>query len=140
MADPAAVASLVWRRVSPEGDAPADDAFADWFALWARDHAATHVPFVAFERGLAVGVGWLAVVERVPGPNGQRRLCGDIQSVYVLPERRNTGIGTELVRAIVGHADRLGLEHLTVHSSEGAVSLYRRAGFSLDPELLYRRG
>ena len=86
MADTATVANLVWRRVSPAGEAePPDDSFAAWFAVWASDHAATHLPFVAFESGASVGIGWLAISERVPGPDRQRRLCGDIQSVYVLP-------------------------------------------------------
>lgn len=138
--DMATLASLVWRRVSPEGEpAPPDARFAAWFAEWATDHAATHVPFVAVESDAPVGIGWLAVSERVPGPDRRCRLCGDIQSVYVLPERRNTGIGTQLVRAMLDYADVHGLEHVTVHSSERAVSLYRRTGFSLDPELLYRR-
>ena len=36
-------------------DAP--QSFAAWFAVWATDHAATHVPFVAFESGASVGIG-----------------------------------------------------------------------------------
>ena len=137
--DMATVANLVWRRASPEGEpAPPDAGFAAWFAEWAMDHAATHVPFVAIESGASVGIGWLAVSERVPGPDRRWRFCGDIQSVYVLPERRNTGIGAALVRAMLAYADAHDLEHVTVHSSARAVSLYRRTGFSLDPELLYR--
>ena len=124
--DMATAANLVWRRVSPEAESPPPDVgFAAWFAQWATEHAATHVPFVAAENGASVGIGWLAVSERVPGPDRRLRFCGDIQSVYVLPERRNAGIGTELVRAMLVYADAHGLEHITVHSSERAVSLPR---------------
>ena len=52
-----------------------------------------------------------------------------MQSVYVAPERRGGGVGVALMRAVLDEARALELEHVTVHSSSRALSLYRGAGF-----------
>ena len=35
---------------------------------WTREHENSHVPFLAFETERPVGMAWLAVVDRIPGP------------------------------------------------------------------------
>jgi hypothetical protein len=40
-----------------------------------------------------------------------------VQSVYVVPELRDGGIGAALQEAVLAEAGRLELEHVTVHSS-----------------------
>ncbi len=72
----------------------------------------------------------------MPRPGLTTRLSADVQSVFVLPAQRGRGIGAALVRAVTDHALRLGATHVTVHSSEGAVSLYERLGFASSPLLL----
>ncbi len=93
----------------------------------------THLPFVAEVDDDVVGMAWLAVVERVPSPERRRRHSGDVQSVYVLPQLRDRGIGGALLEAVLAEAGRLRLEHVTVHSSDRAVPLYQRGGFQPDP-------
>ncbi len=82
-------------------------------------------------------MAWLALAARVPRPGRTGRLCGDVQSVYVVPEHRSAGVGVALVRALLQHAEALGLEHVTVHSSKRAVPVYERAGFAATRELLW---
>ena len=129
--DATALAGLRVRARSESGAARGSDpdGFVDALSAWMSTHLSTHRPFVAEVDGRIVGMAWLVVVERVPSPERRRRRSGDVQSVYVRPELRNRGVGAALLDAVLAEARSLGLEHVTVHSSEGAVSLYRRAGF-----------
>lgn len=108
-------------------------AFAEWFA----SNAATHHAYLAIVDGAPVGMAWLAVLDRVPTPARPRRRSGDVQSVYVVPELRNAGVGAALLTAVLADARRLGLEHVTVHSSERAVALYQRTGFGTGERWLH---
>ncbi|SNT59704.1 Ribosomal protein S18 acetylase RimI [Asanoa hainanensis] len=138
--DAEALAGLRWRRVTEEGDYRGTDRadYLAYFARWLADHADSHLPFLAFDgEEAAVGMAWLMVAERVPTPGRRRRWCGDIQSVYVVPELRNDGIGALLLGAVLAEARRLDLEHVTVHSADRAVPFYQRVGFAPDRTLLY---
>jgi GNAT superfamily N-acetyltransferase len=122
-----------------ECEEPEGAAFAPDLLRWWTTHDDSHVAFLAvLPSGDAVGMAWLALIARVPRPGGAARVCGDVQSVYVVPEQRAAGVGTALLRGVVQHAESLGLEHVTVHSNQRANSLYERAGFTSSPELLLR--
>ena len=131
------LARLLRLNASPAEQEQATGSFADDLAGWWAEHARSHIPFIARDPGPdVVGMAWLAVVPRVPRPGRLARLSADIQSVFVLPAQRGRGIGTALVRAVTDHAVGLGAAHVTVHSSEGAVTLYERLGFTSSPLLL----
>ncbi|MFR9779060.1 GNAT family N-acetyltransferase [Micromonospora sp. MS34] len=137
-ADAAALARLRWRQATDEGGYRGADrvAFLELFTDWLANHLPTHLPFVAEVDGDVVGTAWLMVADRVPGPGRPRRRDGDVQSVYVVPERRDSGVGATLLEAVLAEARRLELEHVTVHSSERAVPLYQRVGFQHDQRWL----
>ena len=130
-ADAVGLAGLRLGRLSEEdGHGDVDRvAFAASFSAWVGDHLETHLPFVAEVGGEVVGMAWLMIAERVPGATRPYRRCGDVQSVYVVPGKRDSGIGAALMDAVLAEADRLALEHVTVHSSDRAVPFYQRAGF-----------
>ena len=107
----------------------AAEAFTSAFEAWVREHRGTHVPFVAVAAGEVVGIAFLAVIVRVPGPARGSRQAGALQSVYVHPERRGAGIGRRLCEAVIDEASRRGLDYLIVHPSERSFPLYRRLGF-----------
>lgn len=132
MADASALAELRWRWVVGERGrfAPDREAFVVSFESWFGAHVATHMAFLAELDGTAVGMAWLAVVDRVPTPVTPRRRSGDVQAVYVDPSLRNEGIGAAVLAAVLEEAHALGLEHVTVHSSGDAITLYERMGFS----------
>lgn len=131
------LARLLWLNGSPAEREHPMGPFEDDLARWWAEHEGSHIPFVARTSGSdVVGMAWLAVVPRVPRPGRLARLSADVQSVFVLPDQRGRGIGAALVRAARDHALRLGAEHVTVHSSEGAVPLYERLGFTSSPLLL----
>jgi GNAT superfamily N-acetyltransferase len=131
--DAPALARLRWRwRAEERAEAPGVDraAFLDFFTAWVIDHLATHLPFVVEVDGRLAGMAWLMLSDRVPAPGAMDRRTADVQSVYVLPELRDAGVGSALIAAVVAEARRRELEFVTVHSSDRAVPVYQRAGFA----------
>ncbi|GAA4535202.1 GNAT family N-acetyltransferase [Amycolatopsis samaneae] len=137
----AAVAELRWRRVLENGETPVTTSgeFKRQFLAWARHNASTHHCLVVVRDGVVLGMAWLAVTPRVPIPGALERASGDVQSVYVLPEERDRGLGGRLIAKTLELARKLGVERVTVHSTARAVSAYSRAGFAVSPELLQIR-
>jgi GNAT superfamily N-acetyltransferase len=110
--------------------------FAEYFTAWVIDHLATHVPFLVEVDGRLAGMAWLALADRAPGPAALDRRTGDLQSVYVVPDLRDRGVGAQLLTAIQQYAKDRELEYVTVHSSGGAVRFYQRWGFDRDERWL----
>jgi len=133
-----AVAELRWRWAQETGRARviARDEFVPRFVAWARANQATHQCFVALRDEVVMGMARLAIVPRVPSLRAIERASGDVQCVYVVPEERDGGVGSRLIDAVLALARELGLERVTVHSSERAVPAYTRRGFAVSPQLL----
>ncbi len=130
-ADVAALALLryTW-RVGERGESGDPAEFAAAFGTWWDENAHTHLAWLAERGGEPVGMAWLALIHRVPGPERFRRVSGNVQSVYVLATERGVGTGALLVEAVVAHARADELGYLTVHPSELSYPLYERAGFA----------
>lgn len=130
-ADASALARLRWQwRTGEGGEQPTMLArFVEDFSAWWSARFDTHHAFIAEVDGGPVGMAWLAVIDRIPGPERWFRRSGNVQSVYVQPESRDAGVGAQLVAAVVAHARTLGLEYLSLHPSTRSFDLYRRAGF-----------
>ena len=137
-ADAPTLARLRWQWRTDERAEPGPDreTFCDFFASWVIDHLDTHLPYVVEVDGRIAGMAWLVPADRVPGVTRLDRRTADIQSVYVVPELRNTGVGATLLDALIAEARARELEHVTVHSSDRAVSFYLRGGFAQDPHWL----
>ncbi|MFI9402480.1 GNAT family N-acetyltransferase [Nocardia sp. NPDC052316] len=134
----AAVALLRWQWVTEKRGTPdiTREEFTAWFVAWAKDNERSHQCWVVVDGDLVLGMAWLAVTQRVPTPHAPERASGDLQCVYVVPEHRDTGLGGRLIDAVVVEAGRLGLERVTVHSSDRAINAYLRHGFAVSPRLL----
>lgn len=130
-ADIAALALLRYTWCVDEGGETGEPVdFAAAFAAWWAEHEATHLCWLAERGGQPVGMTWLGVLHRVPGPERFRRVAGVVQSVFVLPSERAAGVGTLLIDALVAHARADELGYLIVHPSERSYGLYERAGFA----------
>ena len=106
-------------------------------AEWARAHAVTHLPHVAVDvDGRIVGMAWLALAPRVASTDSLNRISGDLQSCYVLPEFRGSGVGGRLVDAVLDTARALNVEHVTVHTTPDSIGMYTRHGFTGHAQLL----
>ena len=136
--DAAALADLRLEALAETtGSAEPDGrAFVESFCAWFGDHLPTHLAFLAELDGVVVGMAWLMIAERVPSPERRFRRYGDVQSVYVVANRRDRGIGGDLLGAVLVEAVRLELEHVTVHANDRALTLYQRAGFEHDQRWL----
>jgi GNAT superfamily N-acetyltransferase len=136
-ADAPDLARLRWQRATRERGHQGEnlEEFVATLGAWMRGHP-EHRAFVAEATGDVVGMAWLAVLDRVPTANKYARRCGDVQSVFVVPERRDRRVGALLMSAVLDEARRLKLEHVTVHSSSRAVRFYERNGWVHDPEWL----
>jgi GNAT superfamily N-acetyltransferase len=135
-ADELAQLRWIWRAV--ERDEKGDpDRFRTDFRDWMAEHRRTHLPFVVESDGSAVGMAWLVVIERIPGPENWTRLSGAIQSVYVLAEHRNGGLGSMLMQQLIQRGRQLGLDYLSVHPSPRSFPFYRRLNFQGEGSLLF---
>jgi GNAT superfamily N-acetyltransferase len=121
-----------------EGKAAPLESYDEFVANYCRWWAGidTHRAVVAEADGDLVGAGVLALLQRVPDVDHLVRVDGDIQSVYVAPEHRGTGIGALIVRELMSIAAGLGCEKVTVSSSTRALPLYVREGFGPGAKLL----
>jgi GNAT superfamily N-acetyltransferase len=139
--DLSALAALRYRwRVDEEGESGRDlEEFESEFRGWYVEHRNTHTAYLSFLDGVAVGCAWLFVVDRIPGPGRFVRRSGMLQSVYVKPELRNTGIGTQLVRFIIDEAHAMDLDYLMVHPSTASFDFYRHLGFDESGKVLELR-
>jgi ribosomal protein S18 acetylase RimI-like enzyme len=135
--DAPALARLRWQWRVDERSEVGDisrESFLTFFAEWAIDHFATHVPFLAEADGRIAGMAWLVLIDRPPSPARLDRRGAEIQSVYVIPELRGKGVGEALMAAIRRHANDRELGHLTVHSAKAAIGFYERLGFVHDEQ------
>ncbi|MGW4873916.1 GNAT family N-acetyltransferase [Streptomyces chartreusis] len=134
----AAVAELRWHWVQ-ELYGSSDitlEGFVPRFVAWARETESSHRCMVMARDDVVIGMAWLAITQRVPHPRAFERMSGDVQCTYVVPEERDRGLGGELIEAVLAWARELGLERVTVHSSDRAVPAYSRHGFEVSPRLL----
>lgn len=125
-----------WLRETGERVAGSGEDFVEHFTAWARRNSTSHRCLVLVRDDTVIGMGWLALVQRVPTPLVPERLSGDVQCVYVVPGERDAGLGGQLIDALLELARELGLERVTVHSSFRAISAYCRRGFGTSPRLL----
>jgi GNAT superfamily N-acetyltransferase len=97
--------------------------------------------WVAEADGELLGTVWMELVERVPRPHSLRRFIGYVTNVYVIPARRNSGVGGRLVQAAIRWGRDSDCEILVLWPSEASVRFYERGGFrSADSVMEFRYG
>jgi putative acetyltransferase len=119
-----------------------EDYHADLFDLDRYYFSQGHLFWIAEDHeGRAIGTVALELFERVPGEagevveaDGERRLAGAdcaLQRLYVHPEARRSGVGSELLNTVIEEARLRGRELMEIWSDkrfEGAHRLYERLG------------
>jgi len=127
---------------APEGTATVRQAVAaDLLAVYRIEKASFPQPwpFSAFERyvgepGFLVadiedGVAGYVVADSVPNHG---RPLGHVKDIAVHPDRRDEGLGTKLLRRVLGVLDAEGVASVKLEvrdSNDGAMELYRDFGF-----------
>ena len=120
-----------------EIDRGADDAaFAGRFSSWMDEERGRRLFWIARDRGRAVGMVNLLVVERMPRPRQPAGRWGYLGNLFVLPGDRRSGVATLLVEALLADAAARGLERVIAHPSERSLPFWRRSPFGEASDLL----
>ena len=89
----------------------------------------------------AIRERFLVVSEDANGITGFGQLnqaSGEVEAVYVLPDRQREGIGTALLRSLEEAARAAGLTQLNLSATTNAVSFYERAGYTRGASAVHR--
>lgn len=138
--DARALAELRWtfKQEDYEGQPPVPARSLEGVELWIRDRLGDGrwSAWVAETGSEIFGHVFLCPVERMPEPYADNNPVGYVTNFFVLPPRRNKGVGSALLEALKQHARSVGLEGLIVWPSERSTPLYQRSGFQPPEELL----
>jgi GNAT superfamily N-acetyltransferase len=139
-ADAAALSRLRWEfRI--EVGTPASrsrsafEAEMEAFAREVLSDGGTWRAWVAEDGERLLGCVWLQLVEKVPHPSRSRRErpIAYVTNMYVEPDRRNEGLGRELLDVAVAFAREAGADGVLLWPSERSLPFYERAGFEPGP-------
>jgi GNAT superfamily N-acetyltransferase len=119
---------------------PADlsrEAFDDEMRSFVASALADGAPWrawVASDGDRLVGCVWLQLVEKVPHPARARweRPLAYVTSMYVEPDRRDAGLGRELLEAALAFARARNVDGVVLWPSPRSRPFYARAGFGTD--------
>ncbi len=120
------------RHVWTEEDAGAaidDPGYRERFdGFWAAE-ASRRTHWIAEVDGVAVGMASIVTMSRMPQPGRPDSAWGYVHHAYVVPDRRDAGIGTALFAAVVAGARQQGFHQLVLNPRERSLPFYRRLGF-----------
>jgi GNAT superfamily N-acetyltransferase len=140
-AEPLARMRLVFRSEagSLAGDAAA---FLSRCAAWMARRLAEESSWrawVAVEGDAIVATIWLQLIEKLPNPVGEAELHGYVSSLFVVPDSRDQGLGTALLREALADCDKHGVDAVILWPTPRSRPLYERHGFAVRDDLLERR-
>ena len=78
--------------------------------------------------------------EKMPNPVNEPELHAYITNFYVVPEKRDQGLGRELLNEALSWCRGQGTDAVILWASPGSKSLYRRYGFIESADLFELRG
>lgn len=125
---------MQWRRATISavfGQAPdkeLDTATMKYYVRHLRD--GSHVPCIAYLNCRQVGCASLCIYDEMPSPDNLTGRCGYVMSVYVLPEFRDKGVGTAMLKWLLDMARKRGCGRVWLESTIDAHDLYASLGFS----------
>ena len=101
-----------------------DESFESYVAFElsrATRSRATIRAWCAEEDGRLVAAMWLHTVPRVPAPgHGDPRPMGYLTNMYVVPDRRSHGLGSEMLQTLVEHCMTSGFELVLTFPADDA--------------------
>jgi GNAT superfamily N-acetyltransferase len=139
-ADADALAQLRYAfRLERRPATESDEAFTRRCSNWMRPRLrgdSRWTAWVAERERRLIGQVWLQIVEKLPNPGPESELHAYLSNFFVLPRERNSGAGTQLLRAAVAHCRSSGVDTVFLWPTERSVALYRRTGFGPPSDLL----
>ena len=134
-ADGPALAALRRAWTAEQHGAVDDAEFEARFLDWYEREFTRRVSWLAEVDGAAVGMMNLAIFERMPQPGRDVGTWGYLANAFVLEAHRDRGIGSQLLRALLDHADGQRYVRVVLRPSQRAIPFYRRLGFAADQDL-----
>lgn len=95
----------------------------------------TYKIFVYEENGLIISAMFVAIIHKVPKPNGNAKSIAYLTNVHTLKEYRNQGIGTRLLNEIKNFLFNEKCELIIVYPSDNSINFYKRNGFMPENEV-----
>jgi predicted N-acetyltransferase YhbS len=127
VADAADIPALAVLRRQTQGSAD-DPGFEARFAAWSEAEGDRRTTWVADDGGL-IGCTSLFEYRRMPAPDRDDSCWGYLGNMMVVEDRRNAGIGSLLLKAVVTAAEERGYARIVLAPSPRSIEFYRRAGF-----------
>lgn len=87
----------------------------------------------------AVGMVWLMTLEKLPNPVAEPERHGYVSSLYVRPEDRSHGLGSDLLRTCLRACKAQRCDAVFLWPTVRSRSLYLRHGFDVRQDLLELR-
>lgn len=106
-----------------------------------RENLLNHkvIAFLALENNIAVAISIMCFYTICPSPfnlDGKMALLTDM---YTIPEYRNKGLGTTLLKTIMEYTKNLGYRKVTLNATDSGRKLYEKYGFkNLKGEMFYK--
>lgn len=105
-----------------------------FFEGWFRSE--NNCAWLAELNGKVIGHIFVHIVRLIPRPMFVSDAFGYLTNSYVVPESRDSGVGTALIKQVISWAGEKDLELLLVYPSEDSISFYKRHGFSGNNETM----
>ncbi|HEV8631777.1 MAG TPA: GNAT family N-acetyltransferase [Thermoanaerobaculia bacterium] len=142
-ADAAALARLRYRfRVELGTPNEADEAFVARCSAWMESRlgpGSSWRCWLAVEGAEVAAVLWLGLVDKVPNPVDEPEQHAYITNVYVVPERRDGGVGALLMDEAMAFCRDQGIDTILLWPSAKSRSFYARYGFAPSSDVMARR-
>src|SRR6185436_11778805 len=137
--DASALATLRYDfRSEQRAPAEEEEAFLARCGRWMFDRLENDARWrcwVAEADGEIVGNLWLYRIEKLPNPVAEPEQHAYVTNVYVVPERRDGGVGALLIEAALDCCRREDVDAVLLWPSERSRSFYGRYGFGVRDDL-----
>ena len=123
-------------------DAPLEprDAFISrckgWMAACLRDVDSAWRCWVAQETDSLIGNVWLRLIDKLPNPVAEPEAHGYVSNLYVVPQRRDQGVGGRLLNAAVEWCASRRVDWVILWPTPASRTLYARRGFKTTEDIM----
>lgn len=116
--------------------------FVDRCESWMRQKlnpAGNWKAWLVEDGGRPMGMVWLMLIDKLPNPLAEPERYGYVSSLYLKPEVRGHGVGSELLATCLKSCESHGCDAVFLWPTARSRSLYLRHGFAVREDLLERR-
>lgn len=95
--------------------------------------------WVAEDETQVIATAWLQLIDKLPNPVDETESHGYISSLYVVPARRDAGIGSRLLEECLRECEDAEVDAVILWPTPRSRKLYERYGFTVRDDVLQRR-